>query len=207
MKSKLPDISDLYSDEFGTGTLFSLLNQPVNISLTKDHPEFPGFKYLPIEKVNFLVRKIFKTNQRTEVLREGIFSGSVFVTVRCHYFDIDISDWNYVDGIAGCEIVGRGVKAALPIAKSDAIKDAWGIFPLFGSELNKDKSLNLTQIPFDKKWDEVDKLFESVFNQLKPEDIEPLQELIKSRDNSKRVMIIQKLRRLSKFKTEKTKLP
>lgn len=158
---KLPKIADLYSQ---TGLmqkadqLTALLNQPPKPEWVKIHPYIAGYKYLPIDKVEFLLKMIFK-KYRIEVLREGSAFNGVYVVVRVHYLNPITGEWDYHDGLGAKELqvkkgtspadlsnINNGALAmAFPIAKTVAIKDACDHFgALFGSDLNRKDVMQVT---------------------------------------------------------------
>ena len=117
----------------------------------KDHPFAKGVKYLPIEKVELLLTRIFQ-QWKVEVLREGQLAQSLYVTVRLHYLDPITSEWMWQDGVGAAPlktnkgesaanlsaILNDAVKTGLPAAESFAVKDAAEkIGKLFGKDLNR----------------------------------------------------------------------
>ena len=117
----------------------------------KKHPYAANHKYIPIDKVEYLMRKIFK-KYRIEITGQGVAFNGVWVTVRVHYLNPASSEWDYHDGIGACELqtksgsspadlanVNKGALAmAFPIAKTTAVKDACDHFgSIFGANLNR----------------------------------------------------------------------
>ena len=136
------------------------------------------YEYLPIDKIEYLLRKIFK-KYRIEILREGTSFNGVYVTVRVHYKDVVTDDWEFHDGIGAIHLqVKSGSSAAdlsninngalsmaYPLAKTLAIKDACDMFgKLFGSDLNRRDTLGATmdkpKKTAEEKYDEIKKLLE-----------------------------------------------
>jgi hypothetical protein len=132
----------------------ALLNHDPNPAWVKEHPFIKGYKYLPIERIEYLLKSIFKTNYKIEVLKTGLLLNTVEVTVRVHFKDITSGEWMFHDGVGAQEIqtkkdsghlqldmsnINRGaITMALPIAKTIAIKDACDHFgKMFGSDLNR----------------------------------------------------------------------
>lgn len=124
----------------------------------KNHPLASGVKYLPIDKVELMLTKLFQ-QWRVEVLREGQLLNSVYVAVRLHYCDPISKDWTYQDGIGAVQIqVDKGENASnlsaikadaimkgLPAAESFAVKDAADkIGKIFGKDLNRRDALDFT---------------------------------------------------------------
>jgi hypothetical protein len=119
------------------------------------------YKYLPIEKVEFLLRKIFKA-YKIEILKSGSAFNGVEVTVRVHYFSPAVGEWMFHDGIGAIQLqtakgtspadlanINNGaLSMAFPLAKTLAIKDACDMFGnLFGANLNRRDVLQNTPDP------------------------------------------------------------
>lgn len=159
--SKLPTLAELFSDNIEVAGkaegLNAILNTPPPAKWIKEHPFIRGYNYLPIDKVEYLLRKIFK-KYRIEVLKTGMLMNSVEVTVRVHYLDPSTGTMEYHDGVGAQELqtakdtgtlkmdmsnVNKGaVMMALPIAKTVAIKDACDHFgEIFGCNLNRKDTL------------------------------------------------------------------
>lgn len=162
--SKLPTLAELFSDNIEVAGkaegLNAILNTPPPAKWVKEHPYIRGYNYLPIDKVEYLLRKIFK-KYRIEVLKTGMLMNSVEVTVRVHYLDPSTGTMEYHDGVGAQELqtakdtgtlkmdmsnVNKGaVMMALPIAKTVAIKDACDHFgEIFGCNLNRKDTLAFT---------------------------------------------------------------
>lgn len=155
-KSNLPTISELYENvdlAQRQDVFITLMNQEPKQEWILNHPFIQGYKYLPIERIEFLLKKIFKS-YRIEVLKTGMLMNAVEVTVRVHYVHPITGEWDFHDGVGAQELqtkkdtgslkmdmsnVNKGaVTMALPIAKTIAIKDACDHFgKLFGSDLNR----------------------------------------------------------------------
>lgn len=151
-------VSDLYNDNAvlvlsNADQLNQILNMEPKNEWIKVHPHIKGHQYLPIDKVEHLLRKIFK-RYRIEVIKTGMLLNAVEVTVRVHYYDPVTSSWEYHDGVGASEVQTKGetgtlkmdmsninrgaITMALPIAKSLAVKDACDHFgKVFGSDLNR----------------------------------------------------------------------
>ena len=152
--SLLPKIQDLYIDKVSTqknDALVMLMNQPPKETWVKVHPFIKGYKYLPIERIEFLLKTIFK-NYRIEVTGQGTAFNGVWVTVRVHYLHPVTGTWEFHDGIGASQLqtakgtspadlanINNGaLSMAFPMAKTVAIKDACDHFgKLFGSDLNR----------------------------------------------------------------------
>lgn len=183
--SNLPKIKDLYSDlqvAQKNDAFVALMNQPPKAEWVKTHPFIRGYQYLPIERVEFLLKTIFKS-YRIEVLREGQSFNGVYVVVRVHYLHPLTGQWEFHDGIGASQIQTKkgaspadlsninnnAIGMAYPIAKTIAIKDACDHFGnLFGADLNRKElitySADLTLIPMDKEHPNWDKVVEAIKN-------------------------------------------
>lgn len=130
-----------------------ILSTPPPAKWVKQHPFIKGYNYLPIDKVEYLLRRCFKKYQ-IEVLKTAQLFNAIEVTVRVHYLNPATNEMMYHDGVGAQELqtksgtgnlnldmsnVNKGsVMMALPIAKSIAIKDACDHFgDLFGANLNR----------------------------------------------------------------------
>jgi len=146
--------------------LNALLNHPVPIAWIKKHPfiskkvngQSTAYEYLPIDKVELLLKKIFK-RYRIEVLRESTAFNGVVVVVRIHYWHPVYNEWDFHDGIGAMQLqvksgsspadlanINNGALAmSYPAAKTVAIKDACDHFgELFGANLNRENSAAFT---------------------------------------------------------------
>lgn len=161
--TKLPTLEELNQDvaiAFKQDQFNLLLNQQPPASWIKQHPtiktknergEYVPLSFLPIEKVEFLLTKIFQL-WYPEVLNIQQLFNSVAVTVRLHYKHPMTGEWMHLDGVGACGVqTDKGASAsdlnsikqaavmmALPAAKSYAIKDAADhLGKLFGKDLNR----------------------------------------------------------------------
>ena len=157
--SKLTKIQDLYLDKeqaHKNDALQTLLNSQPKEEWVKLHPYIKGYRYLPIDKIEFLLQKIFK-KYRIEILREGVSFNGVYVVVRVHYLNPVTNEMEFHDGIGASQLqTSRGttpaqleninngaLSMAYPMAKTIAIKDACDHFGnLFGANLNRKDTLN-----------------------------------------------------------------
>ncbi len=130
------------------------LNQNPPDEWVKIHPYIKGYKYLPIERVEYLLKSLFKGYYKIEVIKTGMLLNCVEVTARIHYKHPLTGEWMFHDGVGASEVqtqkdtghlqldmsnINRGALVmALPNAKSVAIKDAADhLGKLFGSDLNR----------------------------------------------------------------------
>ena len=159
---KVPTIGELFidniADAFKTEQLNCLLNHEPKKEWVKVHPFIKGYNYIPIDKVEFLLRKIFK-RYRIEITGQGTSFNGVYVTVRVHYWNPVFNDWDFHDGIGAVQLqtakgtspadlnnINNGaLSMAYPIAKTIAIKDACDHFgKLFGCDLNRKDTLSFS---------------------------------------------------------------
>ena len=204
----LPKIQDIYSDKLSVqknDIFVTLMNQPPNQTWVKEHPFIRGYKYLPIERIEYLLKTIFKS-YKIEITGQGQSFNGVWVTVRVHYLHPITGEWLFHDGIGASQLqtakgtspadlanINNGaLSMAFPVAKTIAIKDACDSFgKLFGSDLNRkdiiNYSLDTTLIPLDEthpNWDKVCQALKS--KQFTIEDIAnkyEISETIKSKLN------------------------
>ena len=180
---KIKDVYDNLPDVIRKDELMVFLNQEPKSEWVKEHPFIKGYKYLPIERIEYLLRYIFKTDYKIEVLKTGLLLNAVEVTVRVHFKDILTGEWMFYDGVGAQEIqtkqnsghlqldmsnINRGaITMALPIAKTIAIKDACDHFGIiFGANLNRkdyvEYSVDLTLQPMDENHANWQKVCEAV---------------------------------------------
>lgn len=182
-EKQLPTLKDLHYDEdvaFKNDQLNLLLNQPVPQVWIKEHPYAKNVKYIPIDKVEFLLTRIFQ-EWRAEIISYSALFNSVSVHVRLHYLHPIKGEWSYHDGVgavgvqtdAGKSAADLGaikqdaVMKALPAAESYAIKDAaekLGV--LFGKNLNRKDTLGFAgayskedKAPADDDWSALQELY------------------------------------------------
>lgn len=158
--SKIPTIADIYNGNTNEKVLSELQKNEQFLALMNQQPPADWIKknkfannsaYLPIDKVEFLLKVFFKEH-RIEILKSEIAFNACVVTVRVHYKHPIKGEWTFHDGIgaadvqtkAGCSasdlasINRNAVAMAFPIAKSEAIKDACHLIgDIFGGNLNR----------------------------------------------------------------------
>lgn len=168
-EKQLPIIQELYANPalaLAQDQVSVILNQPPPQNWVKKHPYIDNYLYLPIDKTEFLLRKLFKKS-RIEILREGTAFNGVYVVVRVWYQDIISGEMEYHDGIGSIHLqVKKGsspadlaninngaLSMAFGTAKSIAIKDACDhLGKIFGADLNRKDTIGFT---FDSKLEEV----------------------------------------------------
>lgn len=159
----LPSYEDLIADistAKQADQLNVLLNQNPPEKWVKKHPFIKDYNYLPIDKVEFLLKRLFRL-YKIEVLETKTILNTVSVSVRIHYLHPVTNEWLFHDGVGAQEIqtnkdtgslkldmsnINRGaIMMALPIAKTVAIKDACDHFGrLFGSDLNRKDTIEFS---------------------------------------------------------------
>lgn len=161
-ENKLPTLQDLMSDNIEVAGRSEALNALLAANppdkWVKVHPFIKDYRYLPIDKVEYLLRKIFKS-YRIEVLREGTAFNGVYVVVRIHYLNPATGQMDWHDGIGASQLqtksgtspsdlinINNGaISMAFPIAKTVAIKDACDHFGnIFGANLNRKETVAFT---------------------------------------------------------------
>jgi hypothetical protein len=181
----LPKINDIYTDKISTqksDVFVTLMNQPPKLEWVKEHPFIRGYKYLPIERIEYLLKTILKS-YKIEITGQGQSFNGVWVTVRIHYLHPVTNEWLFHDGIGASQMqtakgtspadlnnINNGaLSMAFPVAKTIAIKDACDHFgKLFGADLNRKDVINyeldLTLIelnPDHPNWDKVKEAIKS----------------------------------------------
>ena len=152
-------LADLTPDVIGEWKLDqfnALLNQQPRKNWIKEHPYIKGYLYIPIDKVEWLLRKLFKRS-RIEITGQGTAFNGVWVTVRVHYFHPVLEEWDFHDGIGSIQLqtqkgtspadlsnINNGaLSIAFPHAKSLAVKDATDhLGDLFGANLNRKDTMS-----------------------------------------------------------------
>lgn len=153
-ENKMPSIQELYNSPelaLKQDQVAHYLNQQPPAKWVKEHPYIKGYKYLPIEKIEFLLKKIYK-KYRIEILREGTSFNGVYVVVRLWYQDLITGEMECQDGIGAIQLqtakgtspadlanINNGaLSMAFPLAKTIAIKDAADLLgDIFGANLNR----------------------------------------------------------------------
>lgn len=124
--------------------LDEILNSEPKKEWLKEHPQVKGFMYLPIEKVEFLLTRLFE-NARIEI-RSVISSDTrAVVTIRVHY--TKKGKETFLDGIGAAQINKiQPAEMAFPLAKSLAFKDSIEFEgKIFGKDLNRAEVSTVTK--------------------------------------------------------------
>lgn len=177
-KTNLPTIAEIYANDalpvLQKDALFTtLVNQEPKKEWIKEHPtlkkkvvndkgqdQYIPLKYIPIERTEWLLTNIC-LKWRVEIKDSKLIGNSIVVTVRLHYFNHTMNEWDWQDGIgaqplqtdkgAGAiefdKIKSGAVQMGAPAAESFAVKDAADkIGKLFGRDLNRDTVLTYDHI-------------------------------------------------------------
>lgn len=159
IENNLPTLADLFSDSIEVAGKSEGLNAILNTNppekWIKTHPFIKDYRYLPIDRVEFLLRKIFK-RYWIEITGQGTAFNGVWVTVRIHYFNPATNEMACSDGIGSVQLqtksgtspsdlinINNGALAmAFPAAKSYAIKDAAELIGnIFGANISRKDTL------------------------------------------------------------------
>jgi hypothetical protein len=152
---KLPVLAELYEGDLtlksDQNKLNILLNQPPKPEWIKEHPFAKGVKYIPIERIEFLMTRLF-IKWRLEIKQVYTIANSITVVIRLHYQNIEDNEWSWQDGIGAAPIQTEAKAGAMewdkvradavmksaPAAESYAFKDAAEkIGKIFGKDMNR----------------------------------------------------------------------
>lgn len=191
-------IQQLYSNPLAKlqeDKLITFLNQNPPEDWVKKHPYIKNHLYLPIEKVEFLLKRFFK-KYRIEVLEYRQILNSITVSVRVWYQDPISNEMLCHDGVGACELqtakdtgplkldasnINLGaVPMALGIAKSVAVKDACDhIGNIFGANLNRKDAMEfsadmtLKNVVVNKEHARMIALIEKAKNRVEMDELRP----------------------------------
>ena len=215
MKPELPTLAELRDNEliaYQNDALNAILNVETPKKWVKQHPFAKNVKYLPIDKVEYLMTKIFQV-WNPEVIEFKQLFNSVSVHVRVHYKDPLTGEMRFQDGVGAVGIqTDKGASAsdmgsiksdavmkALPAAKSYAIKDACEhIGKIFGRDLNRPDALGYEMSTKDPKQTKADliELFELKKDNLSKEQIENFDRIINNKEVNSYQKAINELKSL-----------
>lgn len=160
-KLPVPKLTDIVADPkqaFKNDELKLLLNSPPPDAWVQKNKFANNALYLSIDKVELLLDKIFQ-EWKVEVLETKVIFNAISVNVRVHYLNPVTGLWSFHDGVGAKELQtksgtgvlkpdfsnvnGSAVEMALPIAKTNAIKDACDhLGKLFGRDLNRKMAID-----------------------------------------------------------------
>jgi hypothetical protein len=161
--TKLPTLQELMTDSVDSlkqNALTVLLNQDPPAKWLVQHPMIRDYRYIPIEKIEYLLTRIFG-NFNVEIRSTQIVANSVVVTVRLHVINPINGQAMWQDGIGAAPIqtdkgAGAtdwnavktdGVQKAAPAAETYAVKDAAEKFgKIFGRDVSRKGSMNYTDL-------------------------------------------------------------
>lgn len=214
VKSEIPTIAELFGDNIQLAVkneqMNLLLNHEPKAEWIKKHPYIKDYYYLPIDKVEFLLRMIFK-KYKIEILREGTAFNGVFVVVRVHYLNPTSGEMDFHDGIGACQLqtkagaspaelanINNGaLSMAFPIAKTVAIKDACDHFgKLFGSDLNRKDTIPFSpdrSLPRVVTFSDLRELYELKKDSLSKADIKDAERILNEKEEKSYFKLNQKL--------------
>lgn len=161
--TKLPTFNELITEteqSLKENALMVLLNQEPPKSWLISHPMIKGYNYLPIEKVEYLLTRIY-TKWSVEVKSVQIIANSVCVTIRLYVTNPLTGEIEWQDGIGAApvqtdkgsgatdwnSVKTDGVQKAAPAAESYAIKDAAEKFgKIFGRDVSRKTTMDYTSL-------------------------------------------------------------
>jgi len=153
-ENTVPTLQELYDDKIEIvkqNKLNIILNSEPKQEWVKTHPFVKNLKYLPIERVEYLLTMIF-SKWSVEIKSVQLIANSVVVTVRLYVQNPITGDMDFQDGVGAMPIQvqkGQGatnfekmnssaIQIGTPSAESYAIKDAAEKFGrIFGKDLNR----------------------------------------------------------------------
>lgn len=161
--TKLPTLQELLidnEDSLKQNALTVLLNQDPPAKWLVQHPMIRDYKYIPIEKIEYLLTKIYP-RWWVEIRNTQIVANSVVVTVRLHVINPLTGAEEWQDGVGAAPIqtdkgAGAtdwnsvktdGVQKAAPAAETYAVKDAAEkLGKIFGRDVSRKGSMNYTDL-------------------------------------------------------------
>jgi hypothetical protein len=157
--TKVPTLQELITETEDTikqNALMVILNQQPPAAWLSEHPMIRGYKYIPIERVEWLLSRIFG-KWWVEIKETAILANSVVVTVRLWVINPLTGEHQFQDGIGAAPVQtdkgagasdwnavkSDGVQKAAPSAESYAIKDAAEKFgKIFGKDVSRKMNLD-----------------------------------------------------------------
>ncbi len=212
-KIKLPTLTELIEDtemSLKENKLTFLLNQPPPENWIKENN---GVKYLPRERHEFLLTKIYGS-YKLEVKSVQLFANSVVVTVRLHVVNpiSGVEEWQ--DGIGATPIQTNkgagamdwnqakhnGVQLAAPSAETYAMKDAAEKFgKIFGRDLSLKQQVDYTSILKEDiviNEEELNELFHLKKDSLSDSDLSDAMRIVKNKEKNSYRKLFNKLKSL-----------
>ncbi len=159
----LPKYEDLISSDetsLKQNALTILLNQPPPAKWLIEHPMIKGYKYIPIEKIEYMLTYIFP-RWWVEIKNSQVMANSVVVTVRLYVINPITGETEFNDGIGACpiqtnkgagatdwdQVKSDGLQKAAPAAETYAVKDAAEKFgKVFGRDVSRKGSMDYNKL-------------------------------------------------------------
>lgn len=211
---KLPTLAELVEDtelSLRDNKLTVLLNQSPPDGWLADHPMIKGYKYIPIQRVEWLMTRIYGKFQ-VEVKDVKILANSVCVTVKVMVTNPITNQLEIQEGVGACPIQtdkgagamdwnsakADGVMKALPAAKSYAFKDACESFgKIFGKDLGRKDAIGYDSLlkestTFD--WDALIQLYSIKKDNINENELEGIERVINSRENTSYIKLFNYLK-------------
>jgi len=204
LPKKLPTFSELIENtemSLKDNTFTVLCNQPPPTEWLAEHPMIKGYYYLPVQRVEWLMTRIFGKVQTT-IKDTKVLANSVVVTVSVTVTNPVTGEKETQDGIGACPIQtdkgagamdwnaakADGVMKAAPAAESYAFKDAcekWG--KIFGKDLGRKDSIGYDSLlkesnPYD--WDMLRGLWSDKMDLMDTPTIESIDLVIVQKDKT-----------------------
>ena len=168
LEKQKTELSDIVFDreKFKTTAVFQeTINLKPPQSWVKDHPFIKNYKYLPIERVEYLLRSIFQYWE-WKVIDYRVIANAIAVHGRLRVQHPVSGEWLEYDGLGAVDIqlksgsnptdfsaiMSGAIQKNLPSAESFALKDASEkIGDIFGGSLNRKDEIGFRS-PY-SKWD------------------------------------------------------
>lgn len=179
---RIPTIQELIKEDENTlkqNALTVILNQTPPEKWLVNHPMIQGYRYLPVERVEYLLTRIFN-KWWVEVKQTQVLANSIVVTVRLWVTNPLTGEHEFQDGIGASPIQtdkgagamdwnaakNDGVQKAAPSAESYAIKDAAEKFgKLFGKDVSRKNAMDYNTLLKPQTLPEFNELhFEQAYN-------------------------------------------
>lgn len=212
---KLPSYDELVNDNevsLKENKLTFLLNQQPVPSWIKENE---GIKYLPIERIEYLLTKIFP-KWWVEVKSTQLLANSVVVTVRLFVKNPITGETEYQDGLGASpiqvnkgsspsdftQIKSKAIMLAAPMAKTYAVKDAAEMFgKIFGKDIGRKDEISYDSVLKEEITIEtLTQLYDETKNKLKSEDQEYARRVLEKKEKES----FKKLKnKLLNYKNEK----
>lgn len=209
---KLPTLDEIVNESltsYEENALTVILNQPPPEKWLKPHPtakikvdgQNVPLPYLPIDKVEFLLTKIY-VRHKVEIKSVQVIANSVVVTVRLYVINpvTGIEEWH--DGVGATPIQtdsgagamdwnkakSNGVQIAAPSAETYAIKDAAEKFgKIFGRDLGRALAGSYDGLLKEKPtydWEDLSELFEIKKDSVPASELDGLKRIISNKEKT-----------------------